>query len=228
MAEDITIEEGVAADGFAIVRQVLGSAALAQLGAALSALDAGAGQRDLAARVAEVGALARSGSIRALVEPVLGPQAALVRSIFFNKSVELNWQVAWHQDVTIAVREQASVAGFGPWSVKQGMPHVQPPAALLEHLLTVRLHLDDADEQNGALWVVPGSHLRGRLPAADASAAAAGARLCAVQAGDAMLMRPLILHASRKSVSARPRRVVHLEFAATPLPAPLSWREWMV
>ena len=48
----------------------------------------------------------------------------------------------WHQDLSIAVKERHEVAGFGPWSVKEGVP-VQPPVEILESMLTLRLHLDD-------------------------------------------------------------------------------------
>lgn len=95
-------------------------------------------------------------------------------------------------------------------------------------MLTVRIHLDAADDSNGALWVVPDSHRLGRLPAHLAAKVAQGndKQLCQVMAGDVMLFRPLLLHASQKAVSARPRRVIHLEFAAEPLPRPLAWWEW--
>jgi hypothetical protein len=65
-----------------------------------------------------------------------------VRAIYFDKTPDSNWNVAWHQNLTIAVRERRDAAGFGPWSVKAGVPHVQPPVELLEHLVAVRLHLD--------------------------------------------------------------------------------------
>ncbi len=229
MADDMSTQERLATHGFALVSGVLIAAQIEHLQTALADMDTGPGLRDLALRVDAVRTLACSAAVRALVDPVLGPQAAVVRSIFFNKRADLNWQVAWHQDLTIAVREQASVEGFGPWSLKQGIVHVQPPLAVLERMLTVRIHLDDADADNGALWVVPGSHAGGRLAAADAAQAAHAActHLCAAHAGDALLMRPLILHASRKSSSARPRRVLHLEFAADPLPVPLRWHEWI-
>jgi len=94
-------------------------------------------------------------------------------------------------------------------------------------MLTVRLHLDPADESNGALWVSPRSHGLGRLPASEAAIAAErlGKHLCVVNAGDVLLFRPLILHASRKATPLRSRRVVHLEFAGVSLPAPLDWAE---
>ena len=135
--------------------------------------------------------------------------------------------VAWHQDLTIAVRDKVEALGFGPWSVKDGVPHVQPPVSLLENMVTVRQHLDDADESNGALKVLPGSHNQGRL---------SGERiqqlrqelpehLCVASAGDALLMRPLILHASGRSSTDRHRRVLHIEYAGFDLPEGMQWAE---
>jgi hypothetical protein len=48
---------------------------------------------------------------------------------------------------------------------------------------------------------------------------------CAVEAGDALLMRPLLLHASSRSTRATHRRVLHLEYAWFPLPDGLAWHE---
>jgi hypothetical protein len=36
-------------------------------------------------------------------------------------------------------------------------------------------------------------------------------------------MRPLLLHASSPAADPRHRRVIHLEFAAEPLPGGLEW-----
>jgi ectoine hydroxylase-related dioxygenase (phytanoyl-CoA dioxygenase family) len=47
--------------------------------------------------------------------------------------------------------------------MKDGLMHVQPPIAVLEQMLTVRLHLDDCNSSNGPLQVIPGSHKSGRL-----------------------------------------------------------------
>lgn len=158
---------------------------------------------------------------------MLGSTARLVRSVLFNKNQETNWQVAWHQDLTIAVQDKTEVDGFFPWSEKDGVVHVQPPIEILENTLTVRLHLDDTDESNGALWISSGSHRLGRLPANKAAAAAEhlGKTLCAVNAGDVLLFHPLVLHASRKTTSPNPRRVIHLEYAGIELPKPLNWNE---
>ncbi|WP_407676214.1 phytanoyl-CoA dioxygenase family protein [Peristeroidobacter agariperforans] len=190
-------------------------------------IESPAGVRGLAAKAPSVAALALSAAVRSLVEPVLGSQARLVRSILFNKSLDANWQVAWHQDLTIAVASQEEAEGYSSWSVKEGVVHVQPPVQVLEQMLSVRLHLDPADATNGALWVSPASHRLGRLPAGEAASVAerSGKQLCVVQAGDALLFRPLILHASRKAISLKPRRVIQLEFAGVSLPESLAWAE---
>jgi hypothetical protein len=148
-----------------------------------------------------------------------------VRAILFDKSPDTNWLVTWHQDLTIAVREKREASGFGPWSVKEGLPHVQPPAELLERMLTLRLHLDDADEENGALHVLPGTHALGKLDTARIQALRAeiSVHACKAKAGDVLLMRPLLLHASSKSTSERHRRILHIEFSGFELLGGLVW-----
>jgi ectoine hydroxylase-related dioxygenase (phytanoyl-CoA dioxygenase family) len=216
-------------EGFAIIPGAVDDAVrlelLSEVGQSVSSVAAGV--RDITRKIESVGRLAHSDTMRALVEPVLGPDARLVRSILFNKNADANWQVAWHQDLAIAVQQRKEIAGFVSWSSKNGTPHVQPPVRILEQMLNVRLHLDAADEMNGALWVSPGSHHLGRIPANEAAAAAKhlGTHLCTVAAGDVLLFRPLTLHASKKAISDRPRRVIHLEFAGVSLPPPLEWSE---
>lgn len=216
-------------DGFAIVRSVLSDDLRLEIlrDLEISISPSVAGVRGLVKKVPIAGRLAQSPLIRALVQPVLGANAQLVRSILFSKNEAANWQVAWHQDLAIAVRQKVGLEGFVSWSNKDGVPHVQPPVEVLERMLNVRVHLDGADESNGALLVSPGSHRLGRIPAGEAAAAAKrlGSELCVVNAGDALLFRPLTLHASRKVTSSRPRRVIHLEFAGVSLPAPLAWAE---
>jgi hypothetical protein len=165
--------------------------------------------------------------LRSLVESILGPRVFAVDGILFNKTLRANWKVTWHQDLSIAVRRRVDVPGFGPWSTKAGVAHVQPPVSVLENMLALRLHLDDTGEDNGALRVVPGSHRLGRLSAkAIAEITAAGrAKVCAVAAGDIVAMRPLCLHASSSAKQATNRRVVHLVLAAHELPHPLEWNE---
>ena len=130
--------------------------------------------------------------------------------------------------MTLALRARAEVPGFGPWSTKDGIPHVQPPVELLQQMLTVRLHLDDAGASNGALRVLPGSHRGGRLTAERIQELRTHESdfLCAAAAGDALLMRPLLLHASIRSTSTQHRRILHVEYAGFALPLDeLAWHE---
>jgi hypothetical protein len=178
---------------------------------ALDHPDQAHGIRQLLERSPLIAAWSRSLEIRSCLPPHVQP----VRAILFDKTPETNWNVAWHQDLTISVRRQADAPGYGPWSVKEGIIHVQPPPPVLETLVTLRLHLDPTPGENGALRVIPGSHRQGRLDARTISELrrATPEHVCEAEAGDVLLMKPLLLHAS--SASARPghRRVLHIEYA---------------
>lgn len=165
---------GLLDDGFALVPDVLARDRVDLLLAALDAPADGTGVRrresvyairNLLEAVPAVRDLARSSEIRALVEPVLGEDAFAVRGILFDKTPDANWKVTWHQDLTIAVREKIDVGGFGPWSEKAGVAHVQPPPDVLERMVTVRLSLDPCGPENGPVNVIAGSHRHGRLSA---------------------------------------------------------------
>ena len=173
----------------------------------------------------KISELAESAPVRELAEAVLGEKAFAVRGILFDKIPEANWKVPWHQDVTIAVRAKEDVEGFGPWSTKAGILHVQPPARVLENMISIRLHLDACDESNGALYVIPRSHRAGRIAEADIPSilAKSNAHACIVGRGGALLMRPLLLHASSPSQAPAHRRVIHLDFACEGLSFPLKW-----
>lgn len=211
--------------GYAFVAQRLAPGEQKRLLNSLGAAN-GAGRRGMLS-VPAVAQLASSALLLDLVRPHLSSEPRPVRGIFFDKSTEANWPVAWHQDLTIAVRARVEVPGFGPWSIKDGIHHVQPPIEILEQMLTVRLHLDDCDEANGALRVLPGSHLLGRLPAGRIQELRRQQSevVCRLRAGDVLLMRPLLLHASGRSRTKRHRRVLHIEYAASGLPEGLQWQD---
>jgi hypothetical protein len=227
------IGERVETDGFAIVEGVLTRTTIEHLLVSLEHIS-GTGSvrkrggvfavRNLLDALPDVRELAHSKVIRTLVEPVLGERFFPVRAILFDKIADANWKVPWHQDVTIAVQERVETEGFGPWSMKADVLHVQPPAEILEHMVSVRLHLDNCGEENGALRVIPGSHLCGRIPEDDIATMRQTAEVvCAVGAGGALLMRPLLLHASSPSRVPGHRRVVHLDFASVQLPSGMRW-----
>ena len=161
-----------------------------------------------------------SRAVSELLSGILGPSAFAVRAIFFEKSSEANWKVAWHQDLSIAVKAKHEVIGFGPWSEKKGVTHVQPPAELMAKMVSLRLHLDDNTPENGPLKVIPGSHLHGRLSTSTIEQWKTHEAVeCLAPAGSALLMQPLLLHSSSASKRPLKRRVLHVEFANFRLPA---------
>lgn len=171
--------------------------------------------------------LANSLTFRFLIEPILGNKARVVRGIFLDKTPEANWKVAWHQDLTIAVRQRVDLEGYSAWSVKADIVHVQPPISILENMLTLRVHLDDTDETNGALKVIPGSHKAGHLLPEEIQAwkEKRDSVTCKVDRGGMTIMHPLLLHSSSAAVNPRHRRVLHLEYCSAKLPDVLEWYE---
>jgi ectoine hydroxylase-related dioxygenase (phytanoyl-CoA dioxygenase family) len=223
----------ISENGFAIVPDVIHSEMISQLRHALAGVsstkasgrESSYGVRNLLNVVPALKSLETHQSIRALVDPIEGENAHIVRSIFFDKTQQANWKVSWHQDLTIAVRRNVETPGFSAWSVKAGIAHVQAPAAVLERILTIRLHLDSTDESNGSLAVLPGTHRRGRLNADQISSLRENVSevICRVQAGGALIMRPLLLHSSSSGSQPSSRRVIHLEFSAEELRGGLEW-----
>ena len=169
--------------------------------------------------------LAPTGEIGQVAGSILGERARPVRAILFNKSVVTNWALGWHQDRTICVRERHDVPHYGPWTVKRGMHHVEPPEDLLSRMITIRAHLDSVTESNAPLVVSPSSHLLGRIPVSEVSAAvkACGTQTCLAEAGDLWLYATLILHASDAARRPTSRRVLQVDYSADELPGGLQW-----
>lgn len=196
---------------------------------------------DLARFVSETGD-SRSGGTRRLLElewcrslvtrlrerlPILsGGSWVAVQCTYFEKSKAHNWLVPIHQDLAIPVRERREAPSFTAWSQKEGAIFVQPPAPVLQQLFAVRVHLDPCSELDGPLQVVPGSHELGVLTAEAAMSTrdARGVVSCLAGVGDALLMRPLLLHASSKASGSSMRRVLHFLFGPPELPHRMEWR----
>ena len=212
--------------GFAIVPSVLEPVELEILDRALPA----PGQHDAGLRnlldLPGIAELAASPKVRSLVDPLLGPDAFPVRGILFDKTPVANWKVSWHQDLSIAVAQRCDAPGYGPWSEKSGVPHVQPPVGVLERMLAVRIHLDESGSDNGPLRVLPGSHRAGKLRDAEIPSwrSRTAEQVCLVPRGGVLLMRPLLIHASSPARKPIHRRVIHVEYAACRLASGLEWR----
>ena len=215
--------------GYAMLPAMADAAALSRIDAALTASGPLVGARqmlqlDWCAALAEV---LRGQLVAAGLLPV---ESVSVQCALFEKSLEHNWLVAPHQDLSIPVRARVANAALTGWSEKDGMLFVQPPVSVLATMLALRLHIDDCSVDDGALKVVPGSHLGGRLQDPDKGRLRAelGEVLCPVDAGGGMAMRPLLLHASSKAVGTSRRRVLHFVFGPARLPDGLAWGESLV
>lgn len=227
------LASNIARDGFATVPGVLDEKAIGELVALFDNANARRSSRDghvFGARNVlenpQIRALAEAAPIRDIVQTNIGVGAIAVRSIFFDKVPGANWPVAWHQDLSLAVAETCVVEGWGNWSIKAGVTHVQPPAEVLERMLTLRIHLDDCGEDNGPLRVLPGSHKLGRIPAPRIKSLRTEipVKSCTTEAGSILAMKPLLLHASSAAQFPHHRRVIHIEYAPRDLlPPELSW-----
>ena len=149
----------------------------------------------------------------------------VVRVIYFDKTIENNWLVTWHQDRTVAVTERFELKGWESWSVKDATHHVQPPLEVLNNMVTFRIHLDAANEKNGCLKIMPCSHVLGILSQDEINQYCNNHKPinCVVNKGDTLIMRPHLLHSSNKAVNPTNRRVVHIEFSGFRLPKGILW-----
>jgi ectoine hydroxylase-related dioxygenase (phytanoyl-CoA dioxygenase family) len=148
---------------------------------------------------------------------VLGPAAFAYRATLFEKTASMNWLIVWHQDTALPLRERQEVQGWGPWSVKHGIPYSHAPASVLAQVLALRIHFDDSSDENMPLRVLPGTHNCGVL--SDDEVGEFSTRVapveCLVSKGGVVAMRPLLIHSSCKLRSDMPRRVLHIEYAAS-------------
>jgi len=163
-----------------------------------------------------VNAIARDSRLLTIAQEILGDSAFPFRATLFDKSPESNWLITWHQDTALPLAEKHETPGWGPWSVKDDVTYAHAPADALEQVVALRLHLDDSTAENGPLRVVPGTHLLCVLSDDQVEREVAGRQSdeCMVAKGGIIAMRPLIIHASSKSQSAAPRRVLHIEYAS--------------
>lgn len=175
--------------------------------------------------VPDVAALACSPQLTRIARKHLSGAQHLVRAIYFDKNPENNWFVTWHQDRTVAVSDRFDMVGWGPWSRKADVWHVQPPLDVLENMVTIRVHLDAATTANGCLKIAPGSHRLGLIPSDKVLEHIDQHKVvyCEVPAGGVVVMRPHVLHASGKSITRAPRRVLHFEYSSFQLPTGIQW-----
>ncbi len=152
-----------------------------------------------------------------IVEKVHGSAMLPFKATLFSKSGNANWLVSWHQDRALPVERFEKRELWGATSKKAGVLFAQAPASALSKVLAVRIHLDASTQSNGPLRVLPGSNGMRILGSReiDEMAHTTSSVECLVGRGGILAMSPLLLHASSKSVSDEPRRVLHIEYAET-------------
>lgn len=181
--------------------------------------------RGLLQKIPDLWPIIYNANLRKILQ-YINPDLFLVKAIYFNKPPLSNWYVTWHQDITINVSQKMECDGYNGWTQKENVFGVRPPKEVLDQTVSVRIHLDDTTDQNGALSIVPASHRS--IHTHDEIKLITGNSLpfvCEMQAGGLHLMKPLILHSSSKSTIKKQRRVIHLEFNSVNLPNGLEWAE---
>ncbi|MFD2264199.1 phytanoyl-CoA dioxygenase family protein [Lacibacterium aquatile] len=148
-----------------------------------------------------------------------------MRAVLFDKSAASNWALGWHQDRTIVVKERREVDGFGPWSVKSGLQHVEPPFAIIASMVTLRIHLDPVGPDNAPLLIVPGSHRLGRIPQIEIEGLPGrlGSASCLAAVGDVWAYATPVVHASDAARIPANRRVLQVDYSAARLPGGIEW-----
>jgi ectoine hydroxylase-related dioxygenase (phytanoyl-CoA dioxygenase family) len=212
-----SLRDRVTQDGFSIISHVIPASAVSRLREELahnSLSRSRAGFRH-ALRHHAIADFVRDPALSSLGSEIFGADAIPFRATLFDKSPASNWLVVWHQDTALPIQHRRDVPGWGPWSSKDGITYAHAPAAALENILALRVHLDDSTIENGPLRVLPGTHSTGVLE--DDSIHRLASEIepvdCIVPLGGVIAMKPLIVHASSKSQSPQPRRVLHIEYA---------------
>jgi ectoine hydroxylase-related dioxygenase (phytanoyl-CoA dioxygenase family) len=174
-----------------------------------------AGVRHLLADAA-VRSFAAEERLTRIASEVLTADAIPFRATLFDKSQDANWQVTWHQDTALPLREKKETAGWGPWSVKEGIHYAHATTQALQQVIALRIHLDPSTESNGPLKVIPETHRLGVISDEEVSRIASqrSGVECLAKKGSVLAMRPLLIHSSSKSKDKSPRRVLHIEYAS--------------
>ncbi|NRF37218.1 phytanoyl-CoA dioxygenase family protein [Pedobacter foliorum] len=181
--------------------------------------------RQFLKEVPAVAHLIFNDEFKTLIKSVFGSRYFVIKSIYFDKPEQSNWFVSYHQDLTISVDKKVELDDYTKWTVKQDQFSVQPPLDILKQIYTVRIHLDDTDENNGALRIVPGSHLKDIYRPEDIDWSKETEHVCGVPKGGVMIMKPLLLHSSSRTTNNNKRRVIHIEFCSQELHPELQWVE---
>ncbi|ROI00477.1 phytanoyl-CoA dioxygenase family protein [Chryseobacterium daecheongense] len=230
-----THKDHILENGFTVINNIFSDKELEKIDEVLKNIDASNENfrksedlfaiRQFLKELPEIKDLILNANMNAIIHEIFGEKYMAVKSIYFDKPEKSNWYVAYHQDLTISVDKKIEIAGFGPWTTKKNQFAVQPPLPILENIYTIRIHLDDTDENNGALKVILKSHAKDIYRPETIDWNVETEEICKVERGGAMIMKPLILHGSNRTTNGKKRRVIHIEFSDMELPGELQWSE---
>jgi ectoine hydroxylase-related dioxygenase (phytanoyl-CoA dioxygenase family) len=164
-------------------------------------------------------------NLKKIMSSYLAEGYFITKSIYFDKPEMSNWFVPYHQDLTINVNKKADLEGYHKWTVKGNQFGVIPPISILENNFTIRIHLDETTQDNGALKVINKSHTKGIYRLESINFDEEKETICEVKRGGIMIMKPLLWHTSNKTTNNKKRRVIHLEFSNQKLPNEIDWSE---
>jgi ectoine hydroxylase-related dioxygenase (phytanoyl-CoA dioxygenase family) len=231
----MTSKQQLAESGFTILNDVFSDAEISSILSSIESADNSKATfrksddlfaiRQFLKEIPGINAFVFTDKLKAVIKNLLGDGFFVVKSIYFDKPEKSNWFVSYHQDLTISVDKKADILNYGPWTVKQNQFSVQPPLDILNSIYTIRIHLDNTDENNGALKVISGSHLKGVYRTETIDWSKENETICRVPKGAVMFMRPLLLHSSGRTTNNNQRRVIHIEFSNAELAPELNWAE---
>lgn len=231
----MTVQQQLRKDGFAIVNNLYTQEEVNNIIQQIENTDTGKTNfrksadlfaiRQFLKEVPQVAELIFTQKVKKLLSGIMGQHYFVVKSIYFDKPGSSNWYVAYHQDLTISVDKKTELQDFTNWTQKHNQFAVQPPVQILENITTIRIHLDDTDTHNGALKVIPGSHLKKIYRPETIDWSVEHEVDCPVKQGGIMFMKPLTLHSSGRSTNHKKRRVIHIELSSQELPGNLLWSE---
>jgi hypothetical protein len=121
-------------DGFAVVSACLDEATVELLSKQFD--DTRYPERNLLS-VPSVQALAISKPVHEIIAAVLGQSASRFGGFSSIRHEAQTGRSFGIKMLTIAVRERREVNGFGPWTMKAGVLHVQPPAEVMSGILAI-------------------------------------------------------------------------------------------
>jgi len=212
-------------DGAAIIQRSISDIHIERLRQEFASLDFKAGARPFVLSPLMSRLLRRDGCFGRAMKKLRVESGRPVRVLAFDKTPASNWNLGWHQDRVIAVKERADVPGFGNWTLKNGFPHVEAAVDVLRNMFSLRLHLDDCSAENGALKILAGSASMGKLADAQVRGLALteATVVCEAALGEILAMKALTVHASEPAKNPSHRRVLHVDYCTCELPGKLEW-----